>query len=63
MQFLEMEGKLGRRVDEVLLEDSGVRGGSGRDNLGDHRAPDRVREGFQHRLEPLGRHAVLLNLL
>src|SRR5437667_11050862 len=48
LQFLEVKGQLGRRVDEVLLQDRGVGDGPSGDDVADDRPPDRIREGFEH---------------
>src|SRR5438552_15338728 len=54
LKFLEVERELRRRVDEVLLEDAGIRDGAGRRNVSDDRATNRVREALDHALEAFG---------
>ena len=61
MEFLEVERELGRRVREILPQDRGVGDRTGRHDVPDQRAPDRVREGLEHRLEAFGRRRLALH--
>src|SRR5947208_2439056 len=55
LELLEMERKLRGGVDEVLLQDRGIRHGSGDKDKAHDGPADRVREGLEHSLEDHGR--------